>query len=62
MSVFLKNTTFHGIFLDAFFGVEINKEEKHEIVQLVSEGIARGVVQPLPSTVYSMEQLEQAFR
>lgn len=60
MSVFLKNTTFHGILLDALF--DSDSFEKKEVMRLVSEGIENGAVQPLPSTVYSEHQVEQAFR
>ncbi|XP_043486066.1 fatty acid synthase [Polistes fuscatus] len=60
MSVFLKNTTFHGILLDALF--ETNCPEKREVVKLVSEGIKNGAVKPLQSTVFSEQQIEQGFR
>ncbi|KAJ8943746.1 hypothetical protein NQ318_011957 [Aromia moschata] len=60
MSLFLKNTTFHGILLDALF--DANTSEKREVVKLVSEGIANGAVRPLPKTVYNEHQVEQAFR
>ncbi|KAI4493375.1 hypothetical protein M0802_009435 [Mischocyttarus mexicanus] len=60
MSVFLKNTTFHGILLDALF--ETNCPEKREVVKLVSEGIRSGAVRPLQSTVFSEQQIEQGFR
>nr|XP_022904132.1 fatty acid synthase isoform X2 [Onthophagus taurus] len=60
MSIFLKNTTFHGILLDALF--DSNTPEKKEVMRLVTEGISNGAVQPLPSTVYAENQVEQAFR
>ncbi|XP_072754283.1 fatty acid synthase [Anoplolepis gracilipes] len=60
MSMFLKNTAFHGILLDALFGDDC--AEKKEVVRLVSEGIKNGAVRPLPSTVFSEQQLEQGFR
>ncbi|CAH0546412.1 unnamed protein product [Brassicogethes aeneus] len=60
MSVFLKNTTFHGILLDALF--DSDTPEKKEVMKLVTEGIASGAVRPLPKTVYSENQVEQAFR
>lgn len=60
MAFFLKNTTFHGILLDALF--DSNTAEKAEVVRLVTEGIKSGAVRPLPSTVYSESQVEQAFR
>lgn len=60
MSVFLKNTTFHGILLDALFDSDC--PEKREVMKLVTEGIASGAVRPLPKTVYNENQVEQAFR
>lgn len=60
MSVFLKNTSFHGVLLDAVFFAE--PERKAELVRLVNEGIKSGAVHPLPATVFSEQQSEQAFR
>jgi hypothetical protein len=60
MAVFLKNTTFHGILLDALF--ESTSEDKKEVVRLLNEGIKSGAVRPLPATVFSETQVEQAFR
>lgn len=62
MSVFLKNTTFHGILLDSLFDAQSNNEEKKEVVRLLSEGIKNGAVHPLPATVFFESQVEQAFR
>jgi fatty acid synthase len=60
MSVFLKNTSFHGILLDALF--ENDCPEKREVIRLINEGIANGAVRPLPSTTFNENQIEQAFR
>ncbi|KAJ8891058.1 hypothetical protein PR048_010567 [Dryococelus australis] len=60
MSVFLKNITFHGILLDSLF--ESEGDEKREVVRLVTEGMKSGAIQPLPTTVFSENQTEQAFR
>ncbi|XP_028050812.1 fatty acid synthase [Monomorium pharaonis] len=60
MSMFLKNTSFHGILLDALFGED--SVEKKQLIKLVSEGIKNGAVRPLQSTVFSEQQLEQGFR
>lgn len=59
MSMFLKNTSFHGVLLDALFE---DCEDKKEVVRLVSEGIKNGAVRPLPLTVFSEQQVEQGFR
>ncbi|KAE9527019.1 hypothetical protein AGLY_013667 [Aphis glycines] len=62
MSVFLKNTTFHGILLDSLFDINSTSEEKKEVVRLLNEGIKNGAVNPLPATVFTESQVEQAFR
>lgn len=60
MSFFLNNITFHGILLDALFDSE--NPDKAEIGKLFSDGIKNGAVQPLPTTVFTENQVEQAFR
>lgn len=58
--MFLKNVAFHGILLDALF--EEDNQEWTEVSQLLRDGIAGGVVQPLKTTVFRREQVEEAFR
>ncbi|XP_061667276.1 fatty acid synthase isoform X1 [Syngnathoides biaculeatus] len=60
MALFLKNVAFHGILLDALF--EEGNPEWEEVSQLLQEGIAEGVVQPLKTTVFERDQVEEAFR
>ncbi|CRK93737.1 CLUMA_CG007265, isoform A [Clunio marinus] len=60
MSVFLKNTSFHGILLDSV--MEGDDEMISEVVGLVAEGIKNGAVRPLPTSVFNDQQIEQAFR
>ncbi|KAM9424875.1 fatty acid synthase isoform 2-T2 [Pholidichthys leucotaenia] len=60
MALFLKNVTFHGILLDALF--EEGNQEWEKVSQLLKEGIVGGVVQPLRTTVFGRDQVEQAFR
>ncbi|XP_049874376.1 fatty acid synthase [Pectinophora gossypiella] len=62
MAIFLKNTTFHGILLDALFDAGGDNEEKAAVVRCMNDGIASGAVRPLPATVYADHQLEPAFR
>nr|UEN71130.1 fatty acid synthase 2 [Glyphodes pyloalis] len=62
MAIFLKNTTFHGILLDALFEAGGDDVEKAAVVRCMSEGLASGAVRPLPSTIFADHQLEQAFR
>lgn len=60
MALFLKNVAFHGILLDALF--EVGNQEWEEVSQLLKEGIMGGVVQPLRTTVFERDQVEEAFR
>ncbi|UJR30710.1 hypothetical protein I4U23_018230 [Adineta vaga] len=60
MSIFLKNTTFHGILLDSLF--ENASEDWLRVRQLVEQGIEQGVVQPLQCNVFNANEIEQAFR
>lgn len=60
MALFLKNVAFHGILLDALF--ETGNHEWKEVYQLLQEGVLRGVVQPLKTTVFERNQVEEAFR
>ena len=60
MSVFLKNTTFHGILLDSLFdNAQGDWLRVHELVQ---QGIENGIVQPLQSNLFNANEIEQAFR
>ncbi|XP_034049139.1 fatty acid synthase [Thalassophryne amazonica] len=60
MALFLKNVAFHGILLDALF--EEDNQEWEEVSELLKEGIVRGVVQPLKTTVFDRDHVEDAFR
>lgn len=60
MSVFLKNTSFHGILVDSI--MEGDEETLSVVVKLVAEGIKTGAVRPLPTSVFGDQQVEQAFR
>ncbi|XP_071318722.1 fatty acid synthase [Trachinotus anak] len=60
MALFLKNVAFHGILLDALF--EEGNREWEEVSQLLKEGIVGGVVQPLKTTVFERDRVEEAFR
>lgn len=62
MSLFLKNTTFHGILLDALFDIGCDNPDKVAVTNLVREGIKSGAVRPLPATTFSHTQIEQSFR
>lgn len=60
MAIFLKNVTFHGILLDSLF--DASEEERQRLNHLVAEGLRTGVVMPLPSTLFTRDQAEEAFR
>lgn len=60
MAIFLKNVTFHGILLDSLF--DASEEERQRLNSLVAEGLRTGVVTPLPSTLFTRDQAEEAFR
>lgn len=60
MAIFLKNVTFHGILLDALFAG--SEEERQRLNDLVTEGLTAGVVTPLPATLFTRDQAEEAFR
>ncbi|XP_017099797.2 fatty acid synthase [Drosophila bipectinata] len=60
MSVFLKNTSFHGILLDSI--MEGEEEMQLMVAKLVAEGIKKGAVRPLPTTVFADQEIEKAFR
>jgi fatty acid synthase len=55
LGCFLKNITFHGILLDALFDCE---NDGADVCRLLNEGIEKGVVQPLPATVYQANEVQ----
>lgn len=62
MSIFLKNTTFHGILLDSLFDASSDDPDKQAVVKLLTDGMKNGAVKPLQTTVFNEDQIEQAFR
>ncbi|KAF5278088.1 hypothetical protein FQR65_LT03604 [Abscondita terminalis] len=60
MNIFLKNTSFHGILLDAVIGSD--NPDVHKVIKLMNDGIVTGAVRPLPCVVFGENQVEQAFR
>lgn len=62
ISVLQNNTTFHRILLNSLFDSKSDNVDKLEVVRLLKEGIKNGAVNPLPVTVFSENQVEQAFR
>jgi fatty acid synthase len=54
-----KNFSYHNITLKILLETS---SMRNEIIKLISEGIISGAVHPLPSTVFSDQQLEEGFR
>ncbi|XP_054157438.1 fatty acid synthase-like [Oppia nitens] len=66
-SQMLVNKTFHGIQVDTLFVVNDKTsktmlKDRKMIWELISDGIARGVVVPLDRSVYPSDKCEEAFR
>uniref|UniRef100_W8ARH4 Fatty acid synthase n=1 Tax=Ceratitis capitata TaxID=7213 RepID=W8ARH4_CERCA len=60
MSCFLKEITFHAVLADR---LEFASDEDIQYLKrMVDEGIENGVIQPLPSTIFPANEIEQAFR
>ncbi|XP_044740689.1 fatty acid synthase-like [Chrysoperla carnea] len=60
MEVFMRGASFYGIMLDNT--MHSTPEEKKVIRSMVSKGIRDGAVQPLPRTVFEIDNLEAPFR
>jgi fatty acid synthase, animal type len=60
MRHFLKGITLHGIQLDSV--MKHKPTVSREIHRLLTDGIERGVVQPLDRTIFARDQIEDAFR
>lgn len=59
----LKNITIVKINLKSLFHGKYSLSDKHELNELITNGIKSGEVQPLPTTVYNSEKnLEEAFK
>ncbi|XP_055643690.1 fatty acid synthase-like [Toxorhynchites rutilus septentrionalis] len=60
MRLFQKGLTFTAVMLDAMFKGSL--EEKQRLHALLTADINKGVIKPLPSTVYPAVEIEKAFR
>jgi len=54
-----KNFSYHKIILKVLLETS---SIRNELIRLISEGIESGAIHPLPSTVFSDQQLEEGFR
>jgi hypothetical protein len=60
MAIFLRDVGFHGIVLDAI--LDYGNPNWQTVYDLVADGIRTGVVQPLQTSVYDHDDIENAFR
>jgi hypothetical protein len=60
MKMFLKETSFHGVMLDQAIGA--SPEIFKVLHDTITEGVLSGIVRPINRTVFSNEEVEQAFR
>lgn len=59
----LKNITIVKMNLKTMFHGKYSLSEKHELNELITNGIKSGEVQPLPTKIYSPENnLEEVFK
>ncbi|TMW44668.1 hypothetical protein DOY81_010253, partial [Sarcophaga bullata] len=60
MSCFLKEITFHAVLADRLANAT-DKEIAH-LTHIINVDLAKGIIQPLPATVFQASEIEQAFR
>ncbi|XP_055614202.1 fatty acid synthase-like, partial [Uranotaenia lowii] len=60
MELFQKGITFTAIFLDLLFKGTIN--QKRRLHRMLTNDIQRGVIKPLPVTIFPAPEIEKAFR
>lgn len=56
----MKEITFRSVLVDNLFSAEDN--DKVTVYDLVEKDLRRGVIQPLHSTVFEVDELEKAYR
>lgn len=59
MAVFAKETTFRSVFAD---NLRWNPFERKIIYDLMEDDLRKGIIKPLHSTVFEVEEIENAFR
>lgn len=59
MSVFAKETTFRAVFADNLIHMP---EERKIIYELIDKDLRTGIIQPLHSTVFQVNEIENAYR
>lgn len=59
MSAFQRETTFRAVFADNLIDMP---EERKIIYELIDKDIRKGIIQPLHSTVFHVNEIEHAYR
>lgn len=59
MSAFLNGITIRAIMADHVAKVT---QERNKVVELMKKDLVRGIIQPLPTTVFAAKDVESAFR
>ncbi|XP_063702664.1 fatty acid synthase-like [Culicoides brevitarsis] len=57
---FLKEISFHAVLVDNLFRADL--EQKRYLYEIVNADIRNGIVQPLKTTIFDANDVEQAFR
>ncbi|XP_053662286.1 fatty acid synthase-like [Anopheles marshallii] len=60
MALFQKGLTFTAVLVDLMF--QEKRELMQELHKLIVEDMSKGIVQPLPTSVFQAHEIEQAFR
>lgn len=60
LQAFLKEISFHGVMVDSLF--DAPTEVKKKFKDLVSTGLNIGAIKPLTRTIFTKDELENAFR
>ncbi|KAL6257976.1 hypothetical protein P5V15_011572 [Pogonomyrmex californicus] len=61
MMIFLKETSFHGIFIDNLI-LSTNVKDKVQLHNMVAEGLKNGAIKPLVRKIFDKNELEMAFK
>lgn len=59
MGVFLNEIDFMAVEIDAIFREDC--EDKHNLIKLFYQDIQKGIIQPIPSTVFNARDVNEAF-
>lgn len=57
---FLKELTFRSVMADRF--IELERADRMRIKNLMERDLKNGIIKPLPTTVFEVDEIEKAFR